>query len=141
MTTEAAPADRPARPTIGNRLWDTPGAFYLLVFLFTFLSFASPHFLTSANLINIVLQASVILILALGVTLVIITEGIDLSLNHVFAMCDRITVMKTGRNVGTRKIAETDKEGIVRLIMTGGFDPVELAVEGPMTPPGAMASA
>jgi ribose transport system permease protein len=83
MTTEATPAGRPARPTIGNRLWDTPGAFYLLVFLFAVLSFASPHFLTSANLINIVLQASVILILALGVTLVIITEGIDLSLGPV----------------------------------------------------------
>ncbi len=51
------------------------------------------------------------------------------NLNHVFDMCDRITVMKTGRVAGTRKVAETSKEEIVRLIMTGGFDPAELAGE------------
>jgi ribose transport system permease protein len=86
MTIEATRAARSSRAVIqslGTRLWDTPGAFYLLVFLFVGLSFASPHFLTTANLINVVLQASVILILALGVTLVIITEGIDLSLGPV----------------------------------------------------------
>lgn len=71
-----------------------------------------------------------------GHTLVMISHN----LNHVFDMCDRITVMKTGRNVGTRKIAETNKEEIVRLIMTGGFDPAELEAEGPSTPTGAMAS-
>jgi D-xylose transport system ATP-binding protein len=72
-----------------------------------------------------------------GHTLVMISHN----LNHVFDMCDRITVMKTGSKVGTRRIAETNKGEIVRLIMTGGFDPAELAAEGPATPPGAMASA
>ena len=73
------------QPSLGERLWAVPGAFYLLVILFVSLSLASPHFLTGDNLINIVLQASVVLIIALGVTLVIITEGIDLSLGPVMS--------------------------------------------------------
>lgn len=63
-----------------------PGALYLLVLLFLGLSLASPHFLTAQNQINIALQASVVLILALGQTLVILTEGIDLSLGPVLGL-------------------------------------------------------
>ena len=62
-----------------------------------------------------------------GHTVVMISHN----LNHVFDLCDRITVMKTGRVAGTRKVAETTKSEIVQLIMTGGFDPVELEVENP----------
>ena len=93
MTVEATPEGRSARPAIGSRLWDAPGAFYLLVFLFTVLSFAGSYFLTSANLTNIVLQASVILILALGVTLVIITKGIDLSLGPVLGFAGLVLAL------------------------------------------------
>lgn len=73
-----------------------------------------------------------------GHTVVMISHN----LNHVFDMCDRITVMKTGRVAGTRKVSETSKEEIVRLIMTGGFDPVELELENERLEPGhALASA
>jgi D-xylose transport system ATP-binding protein len=41
------------------------------------------------------------------------------NLNHVFELCDRVTVMKTGRVAGTRHISETDKEDVVTMIMTG----------------------
>ena len=44
------------------------------------------------------------------------------NLNHVFGVSDRITVMKTGRTVGTRIIAQTSQEEIVRMIMTGAAD-------------------
>ena len=40
---------------------------------------ASPHFLTETNLSSVVRQTAVINIMALGMTLVIITGGIDLS--------------------------------------------------------------
>lgn len=84
MSSEATSIARPALlGGLRSRLWEAPGAFYLLVLLFIGLSLGSPYFLSAANLINIALQASVILILALGVTLVIITEGIDLSLGPV----------------------------------------------------------
>ena len=42
------------------------------------------------------------------------------NLNHVFENCDRITVMKTGRLVGSRRTPETTRDEILRLIVTGG---------------------
>lgn len=41
------------------------------------------------------------------------------NLNHVFEMCDRVTVMKTGRVAGSRHISEVTKEDVVTMIMTG----------------------
>jgi D-xylose transport system ATP-binding protein len=47
------------------------------------------------------------------------------NLNHVFENCDRITVLKTGRLVGSRCVAETTQDDIVRMIVSGvaGDDP------------------
>ena len=42
------------------------------------------------------------------------------NLNHVFEKCDRITVLKTGRLVGSRRVAETTQDEIVRMIVSGG---------------------
>lgn len=42
------------------------------------------------------------------------------NLTHVFDLCDRITVMKTGRVAGTRRVEETDRDEILKLIVTGG---------------------
>lgn len=41
------------------------------------------------------------------------------NLNHVFENCDRITVLKTGRLVGSRRVADTSREEILRMIVTG----------------------
>lgn len=49
-------------------------------------SFLTPHFLTITNLKNVFVQASVVAILASGMTLVIITGGIDLSVGTVMTM-------------------------------------------------------
>ncbi|QWA10564.1 ABC transporter permease [Sodalis ligni] len=51
-----------------------------LILLMLFFSLSSPYFLNTDNLMTIALQTSVIGILAIGVTYVIITAGIDLSL-------------------------------------------------------------
>lgn len=51
-----------------------------------------------------------------GLSVVMISHN----LTHVFDMCDRITVMKTGRVAGTRRVAETTHDEILRLIVTGG---------------------
>lgn len=78
-------APRP-RASVLRRLGELPGAVYLLAALAAGLSVASPYFLMPANLTNILLQASVVLIIALGMTLVILTEGIDLSLGPVLGL-------------------------------------------------------
>lgn len=81
-----ASSSSPETVSLLKRLGQLPGAFYLLVGLFVLLSIKSPYFLTSANLTNIVLQSSVVLIIALGMTMIILTEGIDLSLGPVLSL-------------------------------------------------------
>jgi D-xylose transport system ATP-binding protein len=41
------------------------------------------------------------------------------NLNHVFDNCDRITVLKTGRLVGSRRVVETSQDEILRMIVSG----------------------
>ena len=44
------------------------------------------------------------------------------NMNHVFDNCDRVTVMKTGRTVGSRRVCDTDQDEIVRMIVTGSAE-------------------
>lgn len=58
----------------------------ILVLLGVVLSFLSPYFLTSRNLVNILSMASVPIILAMGQTVVVLTGNIDLSLGAIFSI-------------------------------------------------------
>lgn len=58
---------------------------FSLVLLVLFFSFSSPFFFNTENIMTIALQTAVIGIMAIGVTFVIITAGIDLSLGSVVA--------------------------------------------------------
>jgi ribose transport system permease protein len=60
--------------------------FLTLIALFAGLSIASPHFLTSTNLSSVIRQTAVINIMALGMTMIIICGGIDLSVGCILAM-------------------------------------------------------
>jgi ribose transport system permease protein len=60
--------------------------FLTLTLLFVGLAIASPHFLTSTNLSSVVRQTAVINIMALGMTLIIISGGIDLSVGAILAI-------------------------------------------------------
>ncbi|GAL27062.1 ribose ABC transport system permease protein RbsC [Vibrio variabilis] len=50
-----------------------------LIFLIIVVSFLNPNFFTVDNILNILRQTSVNAIIAVGMTLVILTAGIDLS--------------------------------------------------------------
>ena len=68
-----------------------------LIVVFAFLSFASPVFLSADNLFNIGSQTAVVAVIAIGMTLVIITAGIDLSVGSVAALAGVVGVsMMTG---------------------------------------------
>src|SRR6266852_5695307 len=60
--------------------------FLSLIVLFVALAIASPHFLTTTNLSSVVRQTAVINIMALGMTIIIISGGIDLSVGAILAM-------------------------------------------------------
>lgn len=65
--------------------WTRVGLVLTLAAFCAVLSLLSPRFLTSSNLINVVRQASINGIIAVGMTLVILTGGIDLSVGSVLA--------------------------------------------------------
>jgi len=68
-------------------------AFWVLVAIILaciFLSFATDAFLTSKNLYNITRNATFTAIVALGMTIVIITGGIDLSVGSVLCLCSMV---------------------------------------------------
>ncbi len=60
--------------------------FITLIVLIVALAIASPHFLTNTNLSSVVRQTAVINIMALGMTLIIVSGGIDLSVGAILAM-------------------------------------------------------
>jgi ribose transport system permease protein len=58
----------------------------LVMVLIAILSFISPHFFTTHNILNLMDQTVVLGIIAVGATLVILTGGIDLSVGSVMGM-------------------------------------------------------
>ena len=67
--------------------------FFTLLTLFIILSIASPNFLTSTNLSSVVRQTAVINIMALGMTVIIIAGGIDLSVGSIRALAGLLGAM------------------------------------------------
>lgn len=61
----------------------------------------TPHFLTANNLLNVVRQSSIIGVMAVGVTFVILSGGIDLSVGSVMAVSGMIAAgtMQNGAGV------------------------------------------
>jgi len=92
-------------PNAGGGLWNSlPDPVRSVVFrllalglLCLALSLASDAFLTSANIVNVLRQAALLFLLASGVTLVILTAGLDLSVGANVAMsaCLAATLMKS----------------------------------------------
>ncbi|HWB27265.1 MAG TPA: hypothetical protein VG738_17435 [Chitinophagaceae bacterium] len=69
-----------------------------LFILCVILSFLSDKFLTVTNVWNVMRQISVNIIISTGMTLVVLTAGIDLSVGSVLALCGAITagLLKNG---------------------------------------------
>jgi len=62
------------------------GIYFVFILMIIVMSLASPVFLSPRNLMNVIRQVSVIGLISLGVTLVIISKGIDLSSGSVLAV-------------------------------------------------------
>lgn len=103
MATAAATAGGLSRERIGPFLRK-----YLIVFilfgLIALLSYLSPAFLQPQNLINVVRQISVIGLLAIGVTVVIISTGIDLSSGSVLALASVVSASLAQQPDWTNKL-------------------------------------
>ena len=60
---------------------------FVLIGLVVLFGIASPHFLTADNLLNVMQQSAINAILGIGLTFVIISAGIDLSVGSILALC------------------------------------------------------
>ena len=85
--TDAVHPQLVSRSPFVDAIVHAPGAFYLLAILSVVLAIWTPNFFSTANLANVALQVAVLTIVALGMTLVILTEGIDLSLGPLLGLC------------------------------------------------------
>ena len=76
------------------------GLVFVALFIIVFMSFRSDVFLKSQNIINILRQISINGILAVGMTFVILTGGIDLSVGSVVAITGVIVgyLLQSGTN-------------------------------------------
>jgi len=75
-------------PTLGNPIIETPRSYWW------------PTFLKSDNLLNIAQQIVVIAIVAIGMTMVIVTGGIDLSVGSVIALSAVISTLLMQEHLG-----------------------------------------
>ncbi len=102
-------------------------AFWVLIAIVlacVFLSFATDAFLTQRNLFNITRNATFVAIVALGMTIVIITGGIDLSVGSVLCLCSMVlaVTMHAGFGLWTGIAAS-----IATALIVGGFNGVLIA--------------
>jgi ribose transport system permease protein len=82
-----------------RNIWNQLGMLIVLVVMCIILSFIAPNFLDSGNMLNVLKQTSISAILAAGMTLVILTGGIDLSVGATVALAGVISVMLSSKGV------------------------------------------
>lgn len=75
------------------RLPAVPGVAIALAGLSVLFALASPGFLTTGNLSNVLVQSVVLLLLALPMTLIIMTEGLDLSMGAVLTLASLVLAL------------------------------------------------
>ena len=71
-----------------------PGIAWLLAAMAIFFSVFGPRFASAPNLINIGTQSSILLLLALPMTLIVMTEGMDLSMGAVLGLSGVVLAMQ-----------------------------------------------
>ena len=90
QTTELAAAKR---KEFRRSIIELAGMLPVLVVICILFAILTPNFLTQNNLVNVVRQASINIVLASGMTFVILTGGIDLSVGSVLAFTAVIAVV------------------------------------------------
>ena len=73
--------------------------FVILIFLLIVLSATTPKFASAANFINILKQVSVISIIGCGLTLVVISGSLDLSIGSVFSLLSVVAVTMQTKSI------------------------------------------
>lgn len=91
----AVPAGRTPRRNLIMRF----NLLFIFIALFVVASVSAPQFLTSQNMANLLQQSSLTGIVAIGMTVVILTSGIDLSVGSVAALSGMLVALLIGMGV------------------------------------------
>ena len=83
----------PKRKDLRGSLIQLAGMLPVLILICILFAVLTPNFLTENNIINVVRQASINIVLAAGMTFVILTGGIDLSVGSVLGLTAVIAVV------------------------------------------------
>ena len=99
MTTAATVSAADLAKSKANRsaLLRSLGILPILFLICILFSMLNPNFLTAVNLINVFRQASINIVLAAGMTFVILTGGIDLSVGSILACTAVLSLMSSIR--------------------------------------------
>ena len=124
-TGEAASADE--TPSSGGRRMRLPSSagrsaglvIALLVLILVGWITAGSNFMSLDNMLVILRLASVIGVVAIGVTFVITAGGIDLSVGSVLGLADRVVVISDGHVIAERPADQIDEHGVLDLVMKG----------------------
>jgi ribose transport system permease protein len=87
------PASLEKEPFDFAKWWDRVGILMILVALVIFMALVAPNFARVDNFLNIARSISVNAILAAGMTFVILTAGIDLSVGSIIAVSGVVSVL------------------------------------------------
>jgi ribose transport system permease protein len=90
------------KPNFGlslRKIWNQLGMLIVLVAICIILAIFAPNFTDTGNILNILKQSSVNGILAAGMTLVILTGGIDLSVGSTIALSGVVSVLLSKQGI------------------------------------------
>jgi ribose/xylose/arabinose/galactoside ABC-type transport system permease subunit len=109
-----------------TRGWERVGVLAALVLLVIAASFLSPRFFTVPNLLNVLRQVSIVGILSTGMTFVILTRGIDLSVGSLLG----IAVVLFAGSMDSRGMAFAIPLGLGAATLAGLVNGIGIAYAG-----------
>jgi len=102
--------------TAGFKLPQLPGVVWMLIAMIAAFSAWTPSFFSLANLTNVALQSSNLAMLALPMTLIVMSEGIDLSVGSTASL---VGVMFALVTLGTGSVALGAISGVLTGLLVG----------------------
>jgi simple sugar transport system permease protein/ribose transport system permease protein len=108
MAETTQPARAPDAPSLTARITamgPTYGALFALVVLIVVNAIATPNFATASNLWNMLLQVSTTVLVAVGMTMVVATGGVDLSVGSVMAVASALAATLLDQGVAVAVLA------------------------------------
>ncbi len=119
MSQTATEPSATRRPDAATLLGRVAPLVFLLVLMFVF-SVLEPRFLSELNLFNVMRQISITGLIALGMTFVILTGGIDLSVGSVVALAGLVAgALNKGSSANSLSLDDTVAAGYPLIVSVG----------------------